>query len=310
MPNIEDVAWRFATKLDKGDRRVQCLFCNKKMSGGITRLKEHLANKAGNVSGCPKVSPDVRREMWDLLVNFKAIKKDEEKRVREFEEDIVGSYRASGNENDDNKDDDGNDQLTYSRHQSQMQHETDHHRQYEQNVGGAGGNRLTRNCVDQAQSKKLGPEKQSKISTTWLKKAKKQLIKAWGNFMIDTNIPFRAIESPYANSLMQTIRDVGKGVRDPTAYAISEIYLPKAYNERRNSLRLSNQYAMKEDANYYFKLMKDVVKEIGPHRAIQIVTDNETAVKAGGKKLMEKYPHIYWTPCVAHCLDLLLEDLV
>lgn len=23
----------------------------------------------------------------------------------------------------------------------------------------------------------------------------------------------------------------------------------------------------------------------------------------------EKYPHIYWTPCAAHCIDLMLEDI-
>lgn len=28
-----------------------------------------------------------------------------------------------------------------------------------------------------------------------------------------------------------------------------------------------------------------------------------------GKMIMDKYRKIYWTPCVAHCLDLLLHDL-
>ncbi|CAN0906384.1 hypothetical protein LINGRAHAP2_LOCUS24214 [Linum grandiflorum] len=30
---------------------------------------------------------------------------------------------------------------------------------------------------------------------------------------------------------------------------------------------------------------------------------------AAGTKLMEKRKHLFWTPCAAHCLDLLLEDL-
>lgn len=65
----------------------------------------------------------------------------------------------------------------------------------------------------------------------------------------------------------------------------------------------------KKDADYYFRLMKKVVEEIGEERVVQIVTDNEAAVKAAGKKLMEAYPHLYWTACAAHCLDLLLEDI-
>ena len=28
-----------------------------------------------------------------------------------------------------------------------------------------------------------------------------------------------------------------------------------------------------------------------------------------GKLLELKRPHLYWTPCVAHCLDFMLEDI-
>ena len=31
--------------------------------------------------------------------------------------------------------------------------------------------------------------------------------------------------------------------------------------------------------------MKDVIKEVGPHRVVQVVTDNEKAIKQAGKKL-------------------------
>ena len=63
-----------------------------------------------------------------------------------------------------------------------------------------------------------------------------------------------------------------------------------------------------KDANYYFSLMKSVVQEIGPEKVVQIVTDNEAAMKASGKKLMDEFPHLYWTACAAHCIDLILED--
>lgn len=60
----------------------------------------------------------------------------------------------------------------------------------------------------------------------------------------------------------------------------------------------------------YFSLMKKVVEEVGLDRVVQVVTDNEVAMKAAGKKnLMDAFPHIYWAPCVAHCIDLILEDI-
>lgn len=55
--------------------------------------------------------------------------------------------------------------------------------------------------------------------------------------------------------------------------------------------------------------MDKAVDEIGVEHVVQIVTDNEAAMKAAGKKLMEKRPHLYWTACAAHCIDLILEDI-
>ncbi|CAN1247719.1 hypothetical protein LINPERPRIM_LOCUS6455 [Linum perenne] len=41
----------------------------------------------------------------------------------------------------------------------------------------------------------------------------------------------------------------------------------------------------------------------------KVITDNASAYKAAGAKLMEKRQHLFWTPCAAHFLDLMLEDL-
>lgn len=42
---------------------------------------------------------------------------------------------------------------------------------------------------------------------------------------------------------------------------------------------------------------------------VHVVTDNGANFKAAGRILMERIPTLFWTPCAAHCLDLLLEDL-
>ncbi|MFQ6663745.1 hypothetical protein Gotur_031150, partial [Gossypium turneri] len=63
------------------------------------------------------------------------------------------------------------------------------------------------------------------------------------------------------------------------------------------------------DAKFYYFLLDSVVEEIGENYIVQLVTDNEVAMKAAGKKLMLKRKHLYWTSCTAHCLDLCLEDI-
>ncbi|KAK9724045.1 hypothetical protein RND81_05G044300 [Saponaria officinalis] len=174
--------------------------------------------------------------MWALLTEYNVLKKDKEKRTREFEEDIVASYRV----NDD--DDDEDQELAYARQHSLMQHEMDYY-----------------------------PER---------------------HFMIDTNMSFRAMESPYANPLVEAIHEVGKAVRAPTAYDMAEVYLPE---------------------------------ELGPiwdERGVTIMCDgwggptNMSIINfliyyvrgSGEKKLMENYKNLYWIACAAHCLDFLLED--
>lgn len=43
--------------------------------------------------------------------------------------------------------------------------------------------------------------------------------------------------------------------------------------------------------------------------ALQVITDNAANCVAMGKLVNEKYPWIFWSPCAAHCLDLLFEDI-
>ncbi|CAN1787714.1 hypothetical protein LINPERHAP1_LOCUS17765 [Linum perenne] len=58
-----------------------------------------------------------------------------------------------------------------------------------------------------------------------------------------------------------------------------------------------------------FEMLDDVVEKVGEENVIQVISDNASAYKAAGAKLMEKRQHLFWTPCAAHCLDLILEDL-
>ena len=61
-------------------------------------------------------------------------------------------------------------------------------------------------------------------------------------------------------------------------------------------------------ADKIFKMVDDIVEEVGEEDVIQIVTDNAANYKAAGELLMQKRKKLYWTPCAAHCIDLMLED--
>ena len=63
-----------------------------------------------------------------------------------------------------------------------------------------------------------------------------------------------------------------------------------------------------KDNKYIYGLLKDVIKEVGEANVVQIVTDNGSTFVKTGKLLMKKY-NLYWTPCAAHCIDLMFEDI-
>ena len=58
-----------------------------------------------------------------------------------------------------------------------------------------------------------------------------------------------------------------------------------------------------------FKYLDDVVKEIGEEYVVQAITDNASNYVNDGMRLMEKMRRLWWTPCAAHCIDLMLEDI-
>ncbi|XP_054776440.1 uncharacterized protein LOC129284940 [Prosopis cineraria] len=64
-----------------------------------------------------------------------------------------------------------------------------------------------------------------------------------------------------------------------------------------------------KDRFYMADLIKKVVEEVGPHKVVQVITDNAPVCKSAGKMVEDEYPHIFWTPCVVHTLNLALKNI-
>ena len=62
-------------------------------------------------------------------------------------------------------------------------------------------------------------------------------------------------------------------------------------------------------AEYMAGKLAEVIKDAGEENIIQCVTDNAAACVAAGRLLEAQFPHLTWTGCTSHCLDLLLEDI-
>lgn len=57
-----------------------------------------------------------------------------------------------------------------------------------------------------------------------------------------------------------------------------------------------------------YELLKEVVEEVGMRNLLQVVTNTEDRYVVAAKRLTDVLPTVFWTPCAAHCIDLILED--
>ena len=70
------------------------------------------------------------------------------------------------------------------------------------------------------------------------------------------------------------------------------------------------------DASTYVKweqllceLLDGFIQEIGSQNVVQFITNNATNYVVAGRLLMMRNLTLIWTPCAAHCIDLMLEDM-
>ncbi|MFQ6665130.1 hypothetical protein Gotur_031984 [Gossypium turneri] len=66
----DDYGWRWGEPVEGGRNNVKYKFCERVINGGITRLKEHLAAKKGNVAPSPNVSTEVRKNIAQQLNEY------------------------------------------------------------------------------------------------------------------------------------------------------------------------------------------------------------------------------------------------
>ncbi|KAL9227765.1 hypothetical protein vseg_003416 [Gypsophila vaccaria] len=66
---------------------------------------------------------------------------------------------------------------------------------------------------------------------------------------------------------------------------------------------------IRKDAPYIADIFFKAIDEVGASNIVQVVTDNGGNFKAAGSLIEQKFPSIFWTPCVVHCLNLAFKSI-
>jgi hypothetical protein len=108
--NRLDVGWQHGIDIDKNSKKVQCKYCQKIISGGIFRFKQHLACTRKDVEPCQQVPENVKQMILGVLVkNLEATEKkrkalqysvndddDDDDEIKEISSKDKGKRVASG----------------------------------------------------------------------------------------------------------------------------------------------------------------------------------------------------------------------
>ncbi|XP_026378241.1 uncharacterized protein LOC113272648 [Papaver somniferum] len=138
--------------------------------------------------------------------------------------------------------------------------------------------------TDHKKTQKVTAERNCAVKEKLLKTAWK-CISSW---MTENSVAFNTVRCPSFKEMIFAIGDYGKG----------SVFLKSVDASDRTN-----------DADFIRKLVKEVIADVGAENVVQFITDNGSNFKKAGKDLMLEYPHIFWTPCGAHCVQLMLEEL-
>ncbi|KAK9070497.1 hypothetical protein SSX86_010899 [Deinandra increscens subsp. villosa] len=305
MGREPDPGWAHGTHVQGTKNSVLCKFCGFKSTGGITRHKHHLAWDSSEVSKCPKVPPDVKQFFKELFEKSNQAK-EAENRIPHFD-DVV-----------DLEEDDEDEIPSFNE---------GHH------IGKKGGH-LVGSVQHKEVQKKLRLEA-VQLFCRWLYDAGLPFnslkydslgpaIEAIGRYGCgmkppsyhEVRVPMLKLEVEHTRKILEE-NEVEKatygcslmadGWRDRRGRALINFLV----NTPRGSMFIESVDASSysHTGDNMFKLFDQFIQKVGSESVIRIVTDSASNNVSAGKLVEAKYPHIYWTPCAAHCIDLMFEDI-
>jgi hypothetical protein len=74
-------------------------------------------------------------------------------------------------------------------------------------------------------------------------------------------------------------------------------------------LRAEDCFGEVKDNKFIVDILISAIEQVGPTNVVQVITDNAPVCKAAGLTVESRYNHIFWTPCIVHNLNLILEEI-
>ncbi|XP_020207003.1 uncharacterized protein LOC109815825 isoform X2 [Cajanus cajan] len=327
-----DVFWKWNSLKDKNNRKsVTCDFCLKTSTGGITRAKRHQLGIKGDVGACRKIPEDLKLEMKAAYESKKIASEVYMECVDENEEEddiqaIARIKRPSSTSSE---------ATSVSKKRGiNVKGPLDLHftRKAEESIKLNKG--LWQTSLNDACNKEARARVIQYIARFFYRngiafnvarsKSFKLMVEAIGTYGPHLKPPsYHELRVPLLKKELEYTKGLLKGHEEERVkYGCS--IMSDGWTDRKSrtlinflvNSSMGTMFVKSVDASEYtktgekvFELLNSFVEEIGEKNVVQVVTDNGSNYVMAGKILQTVRPHLFWTPCAAHCLDLMLEDI-
>ncbi|XP_028062825.1 uncharacterized protein LOC114266138 [Camellia sinensis] len=326
-----------------------CNFCDKEMNGGVYRVKQHLAGGYKNVVACKKCPSHVKDEIKDSMsqksqskVQLRMVPDFDEMDNDDDDDDEILEINQHGKrpvstQGSTRREQGSNSSKSVGSKQPKQKGPMDVYFTPDPEV--AVQNRKAKGkqtrIDDNDPSKKVLRDRALVWFSRWMYdtgipfnvvnyNSFGAMVEAFGQYgpgmkppsYHEVRVPYLQKEVDHTNKTMEDhkkdwvtygcslIADGWKGKRN-------RALINFLVNCPRGSMFIESVDAssLSKDANKMLELLDNFVERIGEANVVQVVTDSTSANVLAEKFLEAKRPHLYWTPCAAHCLDLMLEDI-
>lgn len=332
-----DPGWEHGVPQDERKKKVKCNYCEKIVSGGINRFKQHLARIPGEVAACKSAPEEVYVKMKENM------KWHRSGRNRQHNgKEMPALYNDFDNEEDDDE------SVNYMSTGKTSDHGWkigSHLRSFKSTWSPDSEPLSKRPRFPNSEMQPSGKH----VKAISSRKSRKEVVSVICKFFYHAGVPAHAANSPYFQKMLELVGQYGQDFVPPSTRIISGRYLQEEMSIIKTHLSdykaswavtgcsiladswqdMQDRIVINiiascprgmyficsvdatdcvEDATYLYKLLDKVVDEIGEENVVQVVTQNTPSYQAAGKMLEEKRRNLFWTPCAAYCINQMLED--
>ncbi|XP_052727463.1 uncharacterized protein LOC108329753 [Vigna angularis] len=303
--NRSDIGWKHGFDVNGNGRKVKCNYCSKIVSGGIFRFKHHLAGTREDSEPCASVPDEIKNLMIKVVAEAKnASLKKRKINIGEDEEEsenFEGGHKVFGFKGKEKvaTTSKGGVQATINQMMKKGYKEEVDAQVAEFFYTSAIPFNVIRNPAFAKMCEMIGKYEVGYKSPSYhdiREKLLKQAVKK-----TDANL------EEYKEEWKKTgCTIMSDGWTDRKRRFICNFLV----NSPRGTVFLYSLDTsdISKTADKVFKMLDDVVEFVGEENVVQVVIDNAANFKAAGELLMQKREKLYWTPCAAHCIDLIFED--